>query len=118
MVLAQVLSGLSGTTSGTCSTTGRTRSASLSWRKTAKMMTPGYSKLVIFEWVLLEKMVPSYSSLLDVNMMAVANGSWRPEGQRRAWLRVPDWMLWVCIRSGKITRVWLRRLGGDRARWD
>jgi hypothetical protein len=47
----------------------------------AAAMTPGYSKLLIFEWVLPARNVPLYPSLLDVNMMAVLNGMERTEEQ-------------------------------------
>ena len=43
-------------------------------------MTPGNSKLLIFEWALPSRMVPWYPSLLDVNMMVVLNGmEWMKE---------------------------------------
>lgn len=50
-------------------------------RHTAAAMEPGYSKILIFEWILPAKNVPLYPSLLDINMMAVLNGMERTEEQ-------------------------------------
>jgi hypothetical protein len=47
----------------------------------AAAMTPGYSKLLIFEWIIPAKDVPLYPALLDINMMAVLNGQERTEEQ-------------------------------------
>ncbi|TAQ89311.1 hypothetical protein B7494_g2377 [Chlorociboria aeruginascens] len=44
-------------------------------------MTPGYSKVLIFEWILPAKNVPLYPALLDINMMAILNGMERTEAQ-------------------------------------
>ena len=52
----------------------------------AGAMMPGYSKLVIFEWILPAKDVPLYPALLDINMMALLNGMERTEAQWRALL--------------------------------
>jgi hypothetical protein len=52
----------------------------------AEAMTAGYSKLIIFEWVLPVKEVPLYPALLDINMMAVLNGMERTEAQWEAIL--------------------------------
>lgn len=49
-------------------------------------MKPGYSKLLIFEWVLPAKNAPLYPSLLDVNMMALLNGMERTEEQWKTLL--------------------------------
>lgn len=53
----------------------------------AAAMKPGYSKLLIFEWILPSKDVPMYPALLDINMMAVLNGQERTEEQ---WLGMLD----------------------------
>jgi hypothetical protein len=45
----------------------------------ATAMMLGYSKLLIFEWVLPANGVPLYSSLLDVNITALLNGLERTE---------------------------------------
>ncbi|KAI9695844.1 MAG: hypothetical protein M1820_008399 [Bogoriella megaspora] len=55
-------------------------------RAIAAAMTPGYSKLLIFEWVLPAKGVPLYPALLDINMMAILNGMERTEAQWKALL--------------------------------
>ncbi|KAF2868140.1 S-adenosyl-L-methionine-dependent methyltransferase [Massariosphaeria phaeospora] len=47
----------------------------------AAAMERGYSKLIIFEWILPETDVPLYPALLDVNMMALLNGRERTEEQ-------------------------------------
>jgi hypothetical protein len=47
----------------------------------ADAMEKGYSKMIIFEWVLPSKDVPLYPALLDINMMAVLNGRERTEKQ-------------------------------------
>ncbi|KAK3320368.1 S-adenosyl-L-methionine-dependent methyltransferase [Cercophora scortea] len=43
-------------------------------KRIADAMTKGYSKLIIFEWILAARDVPLYPALLDVNMMALLNG--------------------------------------------
>ena len=48
-------------------------------KRIAEAMTRGYSKLLIFEWILAPKGVPLYPALLDVNMMALLNGRERTE---------------------------------------
>ncbi|KAJ8132202.1 hypothetical protein O1611_g1425 [Lasiodiplodia mahajangana] len=48
---------------------------------TAAAMAPGYSKLLLSEFVLPSKNTPLYPALLDVNMMAVLNGMERTEAQ-------------------------------------
>ncbi|KAI1392890.1 S-adenosyl-L-methionine-dependent methyltransferase [Hypoxylon trugodes] len=50
-------------------------------KNTAKAMTPGYSKLLLSEFVLPASNTPLYPALLDVNMMAVLNGMERTEAQ-------------------------------------
>lgn len=52
----------------------------------AGAMEKGYSKLIIFEWILPSKDVPLYPALLDVNMMALLNGRERTEEQWTALL--------------------------------
>lgn len=52
----------------------------------AAAMTRGYSKLIIFEWILPSINVPLYPSLLDINMMALLNGMERTEDQWTALL--------------------------------
>ncbi|KAL6721636.1 hypothetical protein ACLMJK_000740 [Lecanora helva] len=54
-------------------------------KHTAAAMTPGYSKLLIFEWILPAKGTPLYPALLDINMMALLNGMERTEAQ---WTRL------------------------------
>lgn len=44
-------------------------------------MKPGYSKLLIFEWVLPDTGSPLYPALLDINMMALFSGMERTEIQ-------------------------------------
>ncbi|CAN8103135.1 unnamed protein product [Discula destructiva] len=44
-------------------------------------MSRGYSKLLIFEWIMPEKGVPLYPALLDINMMALLNGRERTEAK-------------------------------------
>lgn len=48
-------------------------------KRIAEAMTRGYSKLLIFEWILPAKGVPLYPALLDMNMMALLNGRERTE---------------------------------------
>ncbi|KAK0706040.1 S-adenosyl-L-methionine-dependent methyltransferase [Lasiosphaeria miniovina] len=55
-------------------------------KRIAAAMAPGYSKLLIFEWVLVPRDVPLYPALLDVNMMALLNGRERTEDEWRALL--------------------------------
>ncbi|KAI0397862.1 S-adenosyl-L-methionine-dependent methyltransferase [Xylariaceae sp. FL0594] len=50
-------------------------------KRTAAAMTPGYSKLLMSEWVLPAQNTPLYPALLDINMMAVLNGMERTEAQ-------------------------------------
>jgi len=56
-------------------------------KQTTGAMTKGYSKLLIFEWILPAKGVPLYPSLLDINMMAVLNGRERTEEQWTSLLK-------------------------------
>ncbi|KAI0186295.1 hypothetical protein EV127DRAFT_484392 [Xylaria flabelliformis] len=49
-------------------------------------MTPGYSKLLMSEFVLPASNTPVYPALLDVNMMAVLDGMERTEAQFGALL--------------------------------
>jgi hypothetical protein len=55
-------------------------------KRTVAAMKPGYSKILIFEWVLPATGVPLYPALLDVNMMALLNGMERTEVQWKALL--------------------------------
>ncbi|KAI1735673.1 S-adenosyl-L-methionine-dependent methyltransferase [Xylaria scruposa] len=55
-------------------------------KNTAMAMTPGYSKLLMSEFVLPASNTPLYPALLDVNMMAVLNGMERTEAQFTALL--------------------------------
>ncbi|KAF2110946.1 S-adenosyl-L-methionine-dependent methyltransferase, partial [Lophiotrema nucula] len=55
-------------------------------KHTTEAMEKGYNKLLIFEWVLPEKDLPLYPSLLDINMMAVLNERERTESQWRELL--------------------------------
>ena len=55
-------------------------------KRIAEAMVRGYSKLLIFEWVLKPKGVPLYPALLDVNMMALLNGRERTEEEWRGLL--------------------------------
>ncbi|EMR61870.1 putative o- protein [Eutypa lata UCREL1] len=50
-------------------------------KNTAAAMKPGYSKLLMSEFVLPVTNCPLYPALLDVNMMAVLNGMERTEAQ-------------------------------------
>ena len=50
-------------------------------KQTAMAMTKGYSKMLIFEWILPEKDTPLYPALLDINMMALLNGMERTKKQ-------------------------------------
>lgn len=45
-------------------------------RIVTRAMKPGYSKLLLNEFVLPARNVPLYPALLDVNMMALLNGAW------------------------------------------
>lgn len=49
-------------------------------------MTPGYSKLLIFEFILPDVGAPLYPSLLDINMMALLSGLERTERQWKTLL--------------------------------
>ncbi|TVY47936.1 Demethylsterigmatocystin 6-O-methyltransferase [Lachnellula occidentalis] len=51
-----------------------------------KAMEPGYSKLLIFEWILPDTDSPLYPALLDINMMALFSGMERTEIQWRELL--------------------------------
>jgi hypothetical protein len=55
-------------------------------KRIADAMTKGYSKLLIFGWVLPAQNVPLYPALLDMNMLALLNGRERTEGEWRALL--------------------------------
>ncbi|KAI0473122.1 S-adenosyl-L-methionine-dependent methyltransferase [Xylariaceae sp. FL0804] len=50
-------------------------------KNTASAMKPGYSKLLLNEFVLPASNAPLYPSLLDINMMALLNGMERTEAQ-------------------------------------
>ncbi|KAI1100633.1 O-methyltransferase [Jackrogersella minutella] len=50
-------------------------------KNTAEAMTPGYSKLLLSDFVLPAINTPLYPALLDVNMMAVLNEMERTEAQ-------------------------------------
>jgi hypothetical protein len=52
----------------------------------AAAMKPGYSKLLIAEWILPAKDVALYPALLDINMMCLLNGMERTETQWEAML--------------------------------
>lgn len=49
-------------------------------------MLPGYSKLLIFEWVLPDIGTPLYPALLDINMLALLSGMERTTSQWKALL--------------------------------
>lgn len=49
-------------------------------------MTPGYSKVLIHEWILPDTGAPLYPSLLDINMLALFAGMERTETQWRELL--------------------------------
>ncbi|CAJ2500228.1 Uu.00g030810.m01.CDS01 [Anthostomella pinea] len=55
-------------------------------KNTAAAMTPGYSKLLMSEFVLPSSNTPLYPALLDINMMALLNGMERTEAQFTALL--------------------------------
>lgn len=63
-----------------------------------------YSKLLIFEWVLPDKNVPLYPSLLDVNMMAVLNGMERTEEQ---------WVNLLAQAGLKVVKFWSAGPGSE-----
>jgi hypothetical protein len=44
-----------------------------------KAMKPGYSKILIFEWVLSDMGSPLYLALLDIDMLALVSGMERME---------------------------------------
>lgn len=50
------------------------------------VMTPGYSKILIFEFILPDVGAPLFPSLLDINMMALLSGMERTETQWKALL--------------------------------
>ncbi|KAF2642009.1 S-adenosyl-L-methionine-dependent methyltransferase [Massarina eburnea CBS 473.64] len=50
-------------------------------KQLAAAMEKGYSKLLIFEWILPAKGVPLYPALLDVNMLTLLNGRERTEDE-------------------------------------
>ena len=54
-------------------------------KQTAAAMKKGYSKMLLFEWILPDKDTPFYPALLDINMMAVLNGM---ERTREQWTRL------------------------------
>lgn len=56
-------------------------------RRIAGAMTRGYSKLLIFEWILPVEGVPLYPALLDITMMSILNGRERSEEDWTALLR-------------------------------
>jgi hypothetical protein len=56
-------------------------------KRIADAMTKGYSKLLIFEWILPARDVPLYPALLDINMMALLNGRERTEEEWTALLK-------------------------------
>jgi hypothetical protein len=49
-------------------------------------MKPGYSKLIINDWILPEKGAALYPSLLDINMLALFSSMERTTGQFRELL--------------------------------
>ncbi|MCJ1416140.1 hypothetical protein MMC32_002475 [Xylographa parallela] len=67
-------------------------------KNTASAMTPGYSKLLIFEWILPAKGVPMYPSLLDMNMMTLLNGMERTEEQ---------WIALLGAAGFKVDKFWI-----------
>jgi hypothetical protein len=56
-------------------------------KRIADAMTKGYSKLLIFEWILPARDVPLYPALLDINMMTLLNGRERTEEEWTALLK-------------------------------
>lgn len=54
---------------------------------TVLSMTRGYSKLLIYEFVLPDVGAPLFASLLDINLMAVLSGMERTE---RQWVALLD----------------------------
>jgi hypothetical protein len=55
-------------------------------KNTAAAMKRGYSKLLIFEFVIPEKNAPLYPASLDINLMAIFNGMERTRSQWTALL--------------------------------
>ncbi|MCJ1476920.1 hypothetical protein MMC13_005589 [Lambiella insularis] len=66
-------------------------------QNTASAMTKGYSKLLIFEWVLPAKDVPLHPALLDISMMALLSSMERTEAQ---WRRLLD------LAGFKVVKFW------------
>ena len=56
-------------------------------KNVADAMTPGYSKLLIFDFVLPDVGAPLLGSLMDVNMMALLSGK---ERTKREWTALLD----------------------------
>ena len=65
-------------------------------------MTPGYSKLLINDWVLPEEDAGILMTSMDLNMMAVFGGEERSEKRHREYIEAAGL---------KITRVWDLRDG-------
>lgn len=51
-----------------------------------KAMKPGYSKMLIFEWILPDVGTPLYPALLDINMLSLFSAMERTETQWRVLL--------------------------------
>lgn len=66
-------------------------------QNTAAAMERGYSKLLIFEWILPDSGTPLYPALLDINMMTLLNGVERTRGQWTALLEAAGL---------KVTKFW------------
>lgn len=62
-------------------------------------MKPGYSKVLIFEWILPDVGTPLYPALLDINMLALLSGMERTQTQWKELLNsvgleiVKFWMI-------------------------
>lgn len=53
----------------------------------AEAMKAGYSKLVIFDWILPDKDVPLYPAFRDINMMAAVNGKERTQAEWKGLMK-------------------------------
>jgi hypothetical protein len=66
-------------------------------------MTPGFSKLLIFDFVLPDVGAPPYPSLLDINMMALLSGMERTETQWKVLLESVGLEIVQFYKDGKNT---------------
>jgi hypothetical protein len=67
-------------------------------------MAPGYSKLLICEFILPDVGAPLYPSLLDIGMMSVLSGMERTESQWTALLGSVAWKLSISTKRETLPR--------------